>query len=44
MIITGRISSPILQAWLLIKFSCNVPNSSDEMLFLHNEPNPVVIP
>ena len=41
---TGRISSPTLQAWLLMRFSCKVPSSSGEMLLLHREPKPVVIP
>ena len=44
LMMTGRISSPTLQAWLLMRFSCKVPSSSDEMLLLHNEPKPVVMP
>ena len=39
-----RDSSPTLQAWLLMRFSCKVPSSSGEMLLLHREPKPVVIP
>jgi len=41
---TGRISSPTLQAWLLMRFSCKVPSSSGEMFLLHSEPKPVVMP
>ena len=44
LMMTGRISSPTLQAWLFIRFSCKVPNSPEEIFLVHNEPKPVVMP
>ena len=44
LMMTGRISSPTLQAWLFIRFSCKVPNSPGDIFLVHNEPKPVVMP
>lgn len=44
LMMTGRISSPTLQAWLFIKFSWRVPSSSGDIFLVHREPKPVVMP
>ena len=44
LMMVGSSGVPTLHAWLFTRFSCNWLSSSGDMLFLHSEPKPVVMP